>query len=319
MSVFRNKITEYFTSRKINILILFFVLALILSLLSKLSKDHTVTVNLQINPIGVPEDYVILPDSSRSLAVTIRSHGFNLIPYYFSKQKIDLDLSIIEKNASNYLWTIAKGLSDVVDHFGSDIRIEAINPDSLFFNYDVNAVKMIPVVLKSKISFSPGYDMIEGFQIKPDSIKLIGPKVALDSITEVFTEELKLDEVNKDFSTSLILEVEENFNGLSLSQKEILITGRVAKFTEGAVDVPITVKNVPEGVILNYYPKTLSVLYFTSLNNLKTIDASSFNIECDYSQITEGSTFLIPKLVKQPKGIKNVRLDANRIEFIRTQ
>jgi len=319
MSVFRNKIIDYFQSRKINVLILFFVLALVISLLSKLSKEHTVTINLQINPVGVPETQIILPDSSRSMNVTIRSHGFNLIPYYLSQQSIDLDLSHIEKNTSSYLWTTAQGLSDVVKHFSSEIRIETINPDSLVFNYDVNESKIIPVILKFDVTYTPGYDMVEDFHVMPDSVKLIGPKVALDSIFEIYSEVLLLEEVNKDFSTTLKLDLTQKFNGLTVSDNQVNISGKVVKFTEGTLEVPVLVKNIPDGVSLNYYPKTISVLYFTSLDDLKTIDGSSFTVECDFSQIKEGTTFLVPKLTKQPSSVKNVRLETNRVEFIRTQ
>ena len=93
----------------------------------------------------------------------------------------------------------------------------------------------------------------------------------------------------------------------------------VEKFTEGSLDVPVSVINVPENVSVNHYPKTVTILFNTSLSNYKIINETHFIVQCDFNEINENNSFLTPKIVKQPKLIKNVRMQTKKVEFILSQ
>ena len=180
-------------------------------------------------------------------------------------------------------------------------------------------MKVIPVQLNSQVAFSPGYDIIDSFKLSPDSIKIIGHKTALDTIHFIKTALFAEENINTNILSIIELEIPNNFNGLSLSEESVSISGIVEKFTEGTIDVPIVIKNIPKGLSLNYYPKKVAVYYYTSLTEIKSITEDSFTIECDYLDINEQDSFLVPQLVNSPDNIKNARLDTKRIEFILTE
>ncbi|RLD30212.1 MAG: YbbR-like domain-containing protein [Bacteroidetes bacterium] len=316
---FRSKIASFFSSKKVNVFILFLLLALLFSVLTKLSKDYTQTVDFNIEAINVPEDKVIVKDSSHVMQITLTTYGFRLIKYYLIKPTIKVDFQNLDRNTTHYFWIERRELSNIVSQFDANIKIESINPETIAFRYDVNHVKKIPVVLDSQINFSSGFDLIEDYIINPDSIKVIGPKVLIDSISEIATMQLTMDDVNSNVSVPVKLNLPKHTENLEFSHNQVQVSAKVERFTEGSINIPVDIINLPNEIKIKYYPKEVSVLFFTSLSNFKSISSSSFIVECDYNKLNVQDTYLIPKIVKQPNNVKNVRLNENRIEFILTQ
>ncbi len=305
-----------FKRKKLNVFLGFVLLALIFSILTKLSKDYTQSLTLSIQPINIPEDKIIVLDSTHKLDVTITTYGFKFIRYFINPPKVNIDMTNLDRNESFFIWTEKKEFSNIVAQFDPNVKIENIQPDTLKFRYDSNAVKLIPVVLDAKIGFSAGHDMVDDVIIVPDSVRLIGPGILIDSITEVYTKTLTVENVQSDLMQSIALEAFENPQ-LRLSETEVTVSAKVDKFTEGSVDVPVIVKNIPEGQAYSIYPKIIKVFYYASLAAFNDITSQGFIVECDYKESTgSGLNYLVPKLVETPKAVKSARLNINRIEFV---
>lgn len=316
MTVFKRNIIPLFKTKRINIFILFIVLALLFSILTKLSKNYTQTFSFHINAINVPEDIVIIKDTTNVIHITLTAFGFRQIKYYFTNPTIDVDFSALDKNTTHFNWIAKRELSNIIEQFDINEKIENINPDTLFFRYDVNIIKKVPIVLNSDIKFLSGYDLIETFNLEPDSIKVIGPRILIDSILEIPTEKLVLDNINSDVENIIKLKLPNQNQDLKFSHTQIQVSGVVEKFTEGTIDVPINIINVPKNIKIEYYPKVVPVIYYTSLSNFKSISSSSFIVECDYNVLNNKDSYLIPKIVQQPEQVKNARLNIKRVEFI---
>lgn len=303
-------------SGKLNVFLLFLGLSFMFLLLTKLNKDYTKTISFAVHPVNARADYVILKDSVRTLDITLRTYGFKLMRYYLSNPDITIDLKTADVEGHRYIWTKAKGISYINSQFDDKIRIIAINPDTLTFNFDVNAIKKVPVQLRSNIAFVPGYDVLDAFEIKPDSIKIIGPKVMIDTIQQVNTVPLVLKSVSENIDAELQIVLPDSSNNVTYSHKKVAVSGKVERFTEGEVEVPVDLVHVPEDIQVIYFPKTVTVKYYTSLSHYKTINKSDFIVECDYKDLDSTATFMEPKLVKYPSNIKNVKLVQKQIDFI---
>ncbi len=313
---FKSKIVSFFRSKKANVFILFLLLALTFSILTKLSKDYTQTISFNIEAVNVPEDKVIVKDSSHVIKITLTTYGFRLIKYYLTEPTIKVDFQNLDKNTTHYFWIERRELSNIVSQFDPSIKIESINPETIAFRYDVNHVKKVPVILDSEISFSSGFDLTKDYTINPDSIKVIGPKIIVDSISEIVTKRLKIDDVNSNFNISVKLNLPEQIEDLKFSHKQVQVSAEIERFTEGSINIPVDIVNIPDGIKIKYYPKEVSVLYYTSLSNFNSISSSSFIVECDFNALNNQDTYLIPEIVQQPDYVKNVRLNEKRIEFI---
>ncbi|MCP4969643.1 MAG: YbbR-like domain-containing protein [Arcobacter sp.] len=295
---------------------LFLVLSFMFLLLTKLTQDYTKTITFAIRPINAVENHVILKDTTHKFDITLSTYGFKFLRYYLAKPEVTVDLNDLENIDNRYTWTNSAGLAHLNSQFSENVKILAVNPESVVFRYDVSGIKMVSVQLNSEVNFAPGYDILNGFKVDPDSIKVIGPKILLDSIKIIQTEIISLSEINSDINRPLNVILPDSSQNVVYSHKKVNIKAQVEKFTEGTVEVPVDLVNVPNDVLVNYFPKTINVMYYTSLSNFKNIKNSDFIVECDFNNLKKESTFLEPRLVKYPENAKNIKLGQKHIEFI---
>lgn len=316
MSALKSKFGDLVKSKKFNVLGLFLLLALLFSVLTKLSKKYTQTFAFKIEMENVPKADVILQNSSQQIDVTVNTYGFNLIGYYLKTPKLNIDFSNLKRTKSAYIWTEKTDISNIASQFDRNIEILTIKPDSILFDYDSNVVKKVPVLLKSEIQFASGFDVIDNYLLVPDSVEIIGPKVVLDSIHNLQTDLLELNNINSPIDANLKLNVSKINNVVNISHESIVVRADVEKFTEGSVSVPVTVVNVPKNLKIKYFPKEIDVVFYTSLSRFNNISSNNFSIECDFSKLEAAETALKAFIVQQPRGVKNVRLNTRQIEFI---
>jgi len=197
------------------------------------------------------------------------------------------------------------------------VKVAYFIKDSVHFNLGVLNQKKVVVKLISELIFADGFELNNSISIQPDSILLTGPKSILDTISYVSTSLLQKKELN--ISINEFLDIKE-FNpdsNVRAEKDKVLITASVERFTEGFVEVPVKVLNIPNGKQINTFPKFVKVTYRIALSNFNKIDSSTFLIECDYG-ISENNNlpYLLPKLVGSSSMIKNARISPQKIDFL---
>ena len=316
MSRLKIHISRLFKSKKINVLLVFVLLALLFSLLTKLSKDYTKTISFDIEMTNVPSQYVILKDSVQMLDVTLTSSGFNLLKYYLINPQLNFDFSTIKRDKKHYVWTKNSQFQSIVNQFNVATSINALKPDTIKFNYDARFIKRLPVVLEQNIKFASGFDIDDSYVLEPDSIDVIGSKMVIDTLKQIKTETLSLSDVNSDINFIVTLNLPNNSDGFLVSSSQVEVFGAVTKFTEGSIFVPVRITNLPENLSINYFPKEIEVIFYTSLENYGNISINSFKVECDFGTLNDFENQLIPKIIEKPTQVKNLRLGTKSIEFI---
>lgn len=304
-------------NKRLNVFLLFLFSAFVILIFTKLSKDYTNTISFNIEKVNVPQDKVILKDSSHKLKITLKTHGFKWLKYYFAKPKVSIDFSNeVYKKQNTYVYTKSVSYLNEKKPFQNEVKLLNINPDTLIFKYDTNLVKQIPVEIETDISFAPGFDVINDYETAPDSIIVIGPHEIVQNINSVKTQKVLLTDVKTDISKITMLELPKNNGNLKFSAKEVRFTAKVGRFTEGTVTIPIQIINLPPDISIKYFPKEVKLSYYTSLENFNSIAPSDFKVKCDFKKVADNQSVLIPEITKTPKDVKNVKLNQKRIEFI---
>ncbi len=316
----KSKILKSIKNKKLNVFLLFLVLTFGFLALSKLSKKYTENIALDITYVNLPEQRVITLDSSPKCKVVVSDYGFNLLAYYFKKHSIQIDFTkdVFVKD-SQYIWVANKNRPKINAQLGNTTEVISLESDTIIFPFETLFVKKVPVILNSKISFKSGYDILNHFNLKPDSINVIGTESEVSQVANVETKILNLKDVSDTINTVLFLKKFDKSN-IKFSKNSVNVSAKVEKFTEGTLEVPITIVNKPLEVSINYFPKAIAVSYYVSLNNYKNIKPLDFKVECNFSEIENtNKTFFTPKLVKIPESVKNVRMKQNKVEFILMQ
>ena len=89
----------------------------------------------------------------------------------------------------------------------------------------------------------------------------------------------------------------------------------VEKSTESILNLPVSIINIPTGININYYPKTIKVSFSVSLDNYQKYSSKDFKIICDFNEISQDGK-LTAEIINQPKLIKNIRMMNNEIQYV---
>ncbi len=318
LSNLKSELFKSIKSKKLNVFGFFLLLSFLFLFFAKLSKSYTETIKFHVKYVNVPEQHSIVPSHDSIIDVKVRAYGFNLVSHNFYKHEFTVNFGEdVRRNGNEYIWATKNGFSKINSQLGSKIEVLSIEPDSLSFPYEIMTVKTVPVKLDADISYTPGYDIVDSLEIQPDSVKVIGPKKSVDKISRIKTAKLILKNVNASINKDMNLLVDKSFENVKLNKNKVKVFGVVEKFTEGTFDVPIDIINLPADIKINYFPKTVLVSYYVSLENYKKVKALDFKVVCDYNEVkNRDNTFFTPQLVTIPKFVKSAKIKQNKVEFI---
>lgn len=304
-------------NRKVRIFLFFLVLTSIIWLLIELSKTYTSSAVFKIEYKNLPADKLLQSKPIQEVNVAIKAPGFNLVKYKAVKHKITLNLkNVIKNNTSYYLLPNAQ-ISNLNAQLPSETEIVKILSDTIFIELGNNISKKIPVNPSIDIKYKLGYNLTEDLKIIPDSIIISGPEKYIDSIKEVTTTTLKLNEVYENINIDLPLKTPLKKN-IVLSDKSVKIKGEVDKFTEGSFTIPVTIINEPEGVKVRPFPNEIEIVYQAGLSNFNKINKNSIQVAFDYKEYQNDTLirFLTPVIMQKSEFISSIRINPNQIEFL---
>ena len=298
--------------------ILFSFLSVIFWFMTKLSKEYNSSIKYPVNYINLPSNKLLQEKPSEYIDVRIKATGFKLISSKVSPRKLTIDASnIYGKSLTNYYLLLSQQKLSVQKQLNTGVKVAYFIKDSVHFKLGVLNQKKVVVKLISDLLFEEGFELNNSISIQPDSILLTGPKSTLDTISSVSTGLLQKKELNVSINEFLDIKEFNPDSNVSAEKDKVLITASVERFTEGSVEVPIKVINIPDGKQINTFPKFVKVTYRIALSNFNKIDSSTFLIECDYG-ISENNNlpYLIPKLIGSSSMIKNARISPQKIDFL---
>ena len=298
--------------------ILFSFLSVIFWFMTKLSKEYDSSIKYPVSYINLPSNKLLQEKPSEYIDVLIKATGFKLISSKVSPRKLTIDASnIYGKSLTNYYLLLSQQKLSVQKQLNTGVKVAYFIKDSVHFKLGVLNQKKVVVKLISDLLFAEGFELNNSISIQPDSILLTGPKSTLDTISFVSTGLLQKKELNVSINEFLDIKEFNPDSNVSAEKDKVLITASVERFTEGSVEVPIKVINIPDGKQINTFPKFVKVTYRIALSNFNKIDSSTFLIECDYG-ISENNNlpYLIPKLIGSSSMIKNARISPQKIDFL---
>jgi len=309
------KIRSVYKTRKFNVFVFFVLLALIYSMISKLTSNYTKTIVFVVKPVDVPSDQVVLDQSIDSIGLELEAYGYNLAKYYIDQPIIEISLNDLNKVKSKYQWTKQRNFSDLQSKFNKSVRLVSSSVDQIDFIIEQYESKKVPVELKLELDYKSGFDSFNEYKLSKDSIMITGPNSLIDTINMIQTHKLVLNQIDSEINTKIRIKPPEN-NNITHSDTELDFQLKVEKFTEESIKVPITIVNIDDNMKINYYPKVVSVLYRVSIREYKSINPMDFRVECDLNTINRDNSVLISSITKKPINVRKCRIENNQIQYV---
>ncbi|MDO6759109.1 YbbR-like domain-containing protein [Tamlana sp. 2_MG-2023] len=311
----RSKILSSIKNKRINVFLVFLLSAFVILIISKLSKSYTDTIPFKIQKVNIPQEYVILDDSV-NMDITLKTHGFRWLKYYFTDPKVTVDFTNdVHKEKDVFVYNKTKAFLKNTQ-FDKEVELLNLAPERITFRYGVNLVKKVPVRIKADVNYSLGYNASTDLVVEPDSVVVVGADILVSKIKFLETEAKQINGVRANLDEPLLLKLPENKSDLDFSTTTVRLKATVEKFTEGTLKIPVRIINAPKKSVIKFFPKEVSVSYYVSLSDFEQISKKDFEVICDFSDTSEDQTFLIPELVKAPELAKYSKINQQRVEFI---
>ena len=287
-------------------------------LLITFSKEYTTVITYPVNYNNISQDKLLQEIPIKKIDLSITATGFKILRAKLTTKKINLEASKLrKKNASKFYFLPKNQTTKIQKQLLKGIVLEEILQDTIFLNLGVLTSKKVALKPQVDITYHIGYDLLDQLTVTPDSIVVSGPEDLLKNITYLNLSPLVLKGVKASFTEEVSILKSAKQKNLKFKNTKVTIAGKVDKFTEGSVQVPFIIKNLPENTNLTILTDKVEIVYVVALSNFAKVSEASFVVECDYELAVKNDVgYLIPKITTEIDFIKNIKIIPNKIDFL---
>ena len=285
-------------------------------ILTVMSKEYTTTVRYDVKFVDVPADKLLLDERKVSLHLQVIAPGFTILAHRFRFKK-ELPISVstfIPKRKGdywNYFLLGEQSLSQLQEHLPSNMQLLHVQPNRIDVLLDEKSERLVPVRLKSELSFKDLFRLKEKILLEPSTITISGPKAVVDVFDEINTKLLKLENIESDITGEIDIEP-LNHSEINYSKQTVSFQIKVEQFTEGKLLLPVQVTNVPKNFDVKFFPQEVSVSFLVSLDKFELVTPQMFELSVELDLNNRRQTV---KLTKQADFVENVRIYPQKIEY----
>jgi len=278
------------------------------------SKQYSEVIEIPVEYVNVPPDKLLL-NNPESLQLRVEENGFTVAWFSLFAPTITIDLAQAHVADGNLVYDLIENRAQLQSQLELDMDDNQFLKEVLTVNFEQKQEKRLPVIFRSNIEYAAGYSAVSDLQFTPDSIMVSGPDNVLDTLSRLLTEPLTLSKVKNDREGAVYLDTTALPN-VTFYKNKVEYSLDVEKFTEGKVQVPIEIMNVPRGLNVVIFPKEVVLFYQVNLKEFNKVTASDFRVVVDFNEVRGEQDFLIPQVIKKPDFTSNLRLNEKRIQFI---
>jgi len=284
--------------------------------INNLSESYISNATFDLKFINVPDSLMLANASKNEVDVKVQASGFQFLSFNIKNREVKLDLSSTSQENGNYFIPQSVYRKQIDKQLRSMTLLE-IDRDTLFFEFNQVRTKKVPVNSRVNITLSQNYILDGPLKIEPNMVTIKGPKTSVDTINSVNTLQLNFPEETSNFAHKVELFKNPELQNTTYSNNTVFIYGKVVRFSEKLVEVPVRVINLPSGYEIRTFPDEVSVLCRAKLDNLKNLDSTDFEVVADYNSIKDNSAKIIAlELVKIPESLHSANLNEDQVEFI---
>ncbi|MGX1929120.1 CdaR family protein [Flagellimonas sp. 2504JD4-2] len=307
-------------NRKVKVFSLFLLCSFLAWFLSNLSESYESRANFNLNYRNLPDTLLLGNNSANSMEAKIKTSGFRHFYFNVFNKRINIDLSQAVYANQRYKLTEDLLKKQIEGQLSQNISLIDIYRDELFVDMYKVASKEVPIKAEMDIQFQQNYILEGMLVVDPQTVVVKGPPAEIDTLQHVFTSKIQLNNISSDFSQDIPLVFPKNMTNSIFSRSRVNVSGKVVKFSERVFEVPVIVKNFPEGYNVKTFPATISVLCKATIEQLKGMDANNFEVVADYGQLTNpNDNVLFLQVTQKPQKSYGVRLLENKVNFVLEQ
>ncbi|MCT4599650.1 MAG: hypothetical protein N4A32_01965 [Marinifilaceae bacterium] len=300
---------------------IFVGIATIFWFLNALSKDYVTTVSYPVNYENIPKDKVVTNELPNKLSLEVKGYGFALMRYKITTAFLPITINVTKYSkdnvSDNNVFHSIIHLNEIKNRINKqlskDIQLIRVSPDTIGLHFSKIIKKRLPIVAKTKVTYSNQFNQCGKITTAPDSVDVYAASVILDTLKHINTEEISFENLNKTVKRNISL---EEIKGVRYGRKRLIVTIPVDQFISSEKEVKITVDNLPENKKLVLFPSKVKIKYKVGFKDFKHIDANLFRVSVDYNNTSSLTNILKINLDSYPEAVSNIELSSSNVEYI---
>jgi hypothetical protein len=311
------KIKKGLKEKEVKVFLVFLFFSTLVWFVNKLSNNFNGAAVFDLNYTNIPENLMLVNASHDQLGVKLDALGFHFLGMSVSNKKVQIDISKTDKKGNEFYISKIDFEKQIERQLPNSMKLEGVMTDTLFFNFQEVIIKKVPVEPDVRINLAQNYLLDGGLLIEPDSITIKGPKNQIDTIDYVKSSKIDLTKLTSDFSEMTSIIKSEALSKTIFSNESVIVSGKVSKFSEKKVSLKIEILNVPIDVSIQTFPEYVDVICLGTLETLKELDISDFQVVADYQELkNKKSQKLSLILQRKPSKLYNATVMLTEVEYI---
>lgn len=297
------------------ILLLSFVIAFILWYYIKLGGVTRQEMLLPIRISGMPKNMMIVGDLPQHLKVLMESDGRTLMALqYFSDIHYEVDLTDYKAFSKIIIYP-------QIQHIHTPVKwnpkiMDILEPDSLVIIAEEKIKKRVPIRPDIRVNPEPGFVLVGGVHLSPDSIAVTCPASLRDSVNFVPTRNAEIRKINRDYFFSVGLIPPSN-RLISYPDKEIQVSLNVQPLGEISINhVPVRLINAPPNHNLIVQPSTFSIRIRGGVQFLAGLSRDSIYGYIDYENEQKLKRNEPAMIIRIPSDVTWTQITPNRFKVV---
>ncbi len=302
--------------RKTNIFIVFLICSALIWLISKLSESYTQRVSFELSFVNSPDSLLLTGTSKESVDVRLSASGFGFLGFNFGRNNLNIDLSKVRNAGSSYYVSRDAYEKQIESQIPGSMSLLEVDQDTLFVYFEQLHSKKVPIVPDLNVELAQNHILEDSLLISPDFVTIKGPKTEIDGVDQIHTLPQTIQNVSEDFSVQLDLAMIQGLEYTSFEVNSVKISGKVFRFSEQVIEIPVRVINLPAGMEIKTFPHAVSVLCKARIERLKNLRPAEFDLVADFNSARADQKLLEPQLLHRPEGVYDAQLMDKEVEFI---
>lgn len=316
-----NGLVRYKPGRRFYVFIISLFLASGFWLLNALNKSYSEEITIYIKYINLPENRCFAPIPYKSIDIDITADGYSLLQMqetaeedtvYFDLTELEFENWGGKKRAQIPTSQIVNSLRNALNN---NISISRVSRDTLEIVTEIGSQKELKIIPDVNISIAKGMVLKKPVYTVPQLIDFSGPISMLDSIRQLETEHVVLQDITED--TEIEVNLVYNTRFLIPEFSTVKIIAEVEALTEGEIEVPIHIVGLPENQLLRLLPSKVSIKYSTGLSHYDYITPELFDVGVMYKDVIKNPTKIPVYIWVLPSYLNVIQMYPEQIGYLK--
>jgi len=291
---------SYFT-KNIKIKIVVVCVSILIWFFVETENNFKYTFDIPITVTNISPDKILVNELPPKAKITFWGKGRELLSLILSR-KLNYNFDMFDIEESQY-----HALKKTNVRFPRENNVEIINivePDSVFIEIENLVEKKIAVIHDVTINLTPGYTIVNGIQLTPDSIEVVAAKSRIDSVVSITTEKVIYKNVRRKLHKKIKL-IEPSIKHFWLKSKNIAFFVDVQKLMEKPlIEIPVRVINKPPNIEIMVVPSSLCLVLVGGVDLLLPITKNDIDAYLDYEKIRVTRERYYRAYIEKPAGVR---------------